>query len=188
MKKVNFIIILAMLLSSTPFISYSQDSFPFVAKTKNEFTKPKHDPKIEDVYINGVYDVVVKANTGKTKYGIDDVWGFRDKKGKSFRIYKGKDYEVLQTDALCVYSRNEQDAMPYNKTNIGMGHETYFFSIGIGGKLYEMTGANFKKVFSKSNPKFLTLIKEQSVFESYSKYDKGSNSFKIVELYKQSLH
>ncbi len=180
MKRPCLIFAFIMLLGLLPLIACAQDSFPFLAKNRNEFVSPRKDTTTEDVYINANNKVIVKTAGDKTKYDINEVWGFRNKKGKSYRIYKEKDYEVLQADTFCVYTREAQNDV---QTYTG-----YFFSIGIGGDLYEMTDANFKNLFSETNDRFLSLLKINfNMFAGYTKYDEKNKSYKIVELYKKSL-
>ncbi len=180
MKKVNFTIRLLVLLSLCPLKSFAQGTFPFLAKNKNDFLHPKQDPKIEDVYLNVNNKVIVNTGTDKQKYKASTIWGFRDKKGEEFRIYKDEDYQVLQSDVLSVYSRQAVNDVQY--------YTGYYFSIGIDGDIYEMTEQNFINMFSDSNEKFLSLIKAYfNVLEGYSAYDSKNKSFKIVEYYKRSL-
>lgn len=180
MKKVNFTIRLLVLLSLCPLKLFAQNTFPFLAMNKNDFLHPKQDTKIEDVYLNANNKVIVKTDADKQKYSISEVWGFRDKKGKEFRVYRDMDYEVLQSDMLSVYTRQAVNDVQY--------YTAYYFSIGIDGDIYEMTGKNFKNVFLDSNEKFLSLIKLHfNVLEDYTAYDSKNKSFKIVEYYKRSL-
>jgi hypothetical protein len=172
--------ILLIALTLIPFISSAQEIFPFLAKNSAEFLNPKQDTTIEDVYINSNFKVIVQTTDGKAKYKEYQLWGFGNKEGRRFRLYNEKDYEIRQAGDLFIYRR---DVSNWIYTNT-----VYYFSKGADGDIYGLNWANLKDVFSASDPKFLQLIKRETLSpEEYHQYDKKNKSFKIVELYRQSL-
>jgi hypothetical protein len=180
MKKIGLPPLITLIaLFSTHFTSLAQD-FPFLAKNSAEFLNPKQDTTIEDVYINSNFKVIVKTKNGTQKYKEYNVWGFGDDNGRRYRIYNEKDYEIRQISDLVIYRRSVSSWI-YTKI-------VYYFSKGIDGDIYGLTWASLKEVFSGSNPAFLKLVRaEIPPAENYWQYDKKNKSFKIIELYQQSI-
>ncbi len=165
----------AILIILFPFISFSQDAFPFIARDSSEFINAVHDENIEDVYVNSFDKIEVKKKNGNEKFKMGSIWGFRNKKGVPYRSYEGQIYRIEQIGDFTVYTGQEQNYIYYS--------DVHYFSRGLSGDIYKITGYNLKKIFAKTNPKFLKLVKGTD----YDKYDKANHSFKIVELYRQSL-
>ncbi|WP_342084844.1 hypothetical protein [Dyadobacter sp. OTU695] len=65
--------------------------------------------------------IVIKHKNGvKTKLPKDAVWGFRDKKGRLYRMFKSEPYEVVKKDGYVRYSYDsfiyiEPTLIPYKE-------------------------------------------------------------------------
>jgi len=178
MKKILLLIIILLLL----FKVEAQENLPMIAMNSNEFINVAKKEKINDVYINSNNKVVViKSNGKKEKFDKNDVWGFRNKKGVSYRLYRGKDYKILKIEGLVIYEAPTTaivGELIYND-------KQYHFSNGLDNPVYELNNENLNEVFTTVNPKFLQLVKEN--FKNKDLWKRNDADFEIVQLYTESL-
>jgi hypothetical protein len=67
-------------------------------------TQPDNSIRNIDVQKLGRYLVIKYKNRAKTKVPKDSVWGFRDKKGRLYRMFKGEPYEVVKKNGYVRYA------------------------------------------------------------------------------------
>jgi len=152
----------------------------FIAKTYSEFINPKPDTTIQDIFVNSSGDnIIVKTKLGKQKYPIESVWGYLPKDGVSKRVYKKHVYEIKQIDTLSIYGRT---------ISMGKRKRQTYFSVGLNGDIYKLNSVELEKVFGKKNEKFLKIYKEElKWYDYYEAFDKKTNSYKIVNIFKKSI-
>ena len=85
-------------------LSIAQEKFPFIARNSEEFVNAKPDAGIRNVHIDNSNMVIVKKSKGSESYNVSDVWGFRSRNGKEYRIFGGEEYQVLASGNLCIYA------------------------------------------------------------------------------------
>jgi len=93
------------------------------------------------------------ASSIKITYGTsvitiakDSIFGYRDKKGKSYRFYKKVVFEILNPlEKILLYSNTSEAGSPGNRVMV----TSYYFSETAGSTIHPLTKLNLKIVFSK---------------------------------------
>lgn len=175
------LLLLALLCCTTIHTAFAQVSAPFIAFSANEFIHPAIDTTITDISNNTLGNIVVHTTAGKKKYSTSKVWGYRTKDGNSYRVYKTDVYTIKHAGDLTIYTKTIQNGLcaPI---------ESYYFSKGLDGKIYDLELGPIRKAFEETNPKFVALVKKNiHSWDLYKKYDYKTHTYAIVDLYNQSL-
>jgi len=132
--------------------------------------------KIKSTGSNGLLVYKDTNNLNKT-IPQENVWGSMENNGVVHRLYKGKFYLLKGSAELPIYTINHaEDA----KTQ----HTHFYFSKGLNGDIYSLDWQNINLAFSNDR-EFLNLVKNGFKWhEDYSSYDRLSDTYKIVALYK----
>lgn len=187
MKKILMLLVVLPIACS----AMAQEKFPFIAKTSDEFTNPVMDPTIKNVHVNNSDYIMVKRDRGGEEYSMDDIWGYRDKHGKEYRVYNGDSYQLLEAGRLCIYTRvadvTDVDAGGTPSTEVyPTAQVKYYFSRRIGGDIYELNEKNLAAVFAPTNEKFVELVQSCKDDDKLAQYNKKVHEYKVEELYKES--
>lgn len=146
----------------------------------NKVSYQKEKGKTFQLRLNELFDSPkLKIVRGKNKITLlkDSVYGYLDKEGSTFRIYRHISYRILNPRAgLQLYSRS---ALSGYKGGI---NQLYFFSRSVNGTIYPLNTAYLKEVFS-DNKIFCELLdlyfKNE---EDLITYDSVSHHYKLEQI------
>ncbi len=127
-----------------------------------------HDSLFGKPYIEVIH------NGEALRYGKDEIWGFRDFDGKSYRFVDKEAYEVREAGKVIIYTKDE-----FVVGRKGRTEPMYYFSVGAGGPLEPMTVANLKSAFP-TNHRFHDYLDMMVV--DVSQFDKFHNMYRVNHL------
>jgi len=143
----------------------------------------KHKIKTADFFDSKTVKVMHGDNT--IKLSKSTIWGFRLCDGKEYRIYKDKEYLIVDKSAITVYQITEKlSTSPKSGQNVSK--TKYFFSEDVNSPLKELTLKNIETSFS-NNKKFHDLIDSQ--FKSDADlliYDDYYKMLRLNHIYNES--
>jgi len=156
----------------------------YVAFSCSEFIHPVYDSGIKDVYKNENNKIVIRSAEGytkcKTKYPLNEVWGFGSNDGTCYRVYNEYTYKLCQADTMTLYSRRVRSGKHYTTR--------YYFSRGLCSDLHRLEDKELKLVYGQDNPEFIARLKNDfKWYQGYQNYNNKHKSFKIVEVYKKTI-
>ena len=132
-----------------------------------------HKIKLHDSIFGKPYIDVVH-NGENRRYAKDEIWGFRDFDGKSYRFVNKEAYEIREAGGLFIYSVDR--FVPGRK---GATEPVYYFSTGAAAPTLELTLTNLKAAFP-DNHRFHDYLDMSIRSESdLTWFDKFRNMYKI---------
>jgi len=180
----TFSAVISGLLSLLP----SSDPPVGIYRSAAQYHRRQPQPAATDVRRSdkkGSIVAIQQRGPGKLKIMVplDSVWGYVSKKGSSFRLYQGAEYQIQQVDTITIYSN---ETMRQYMSAI-VADKAYFFSRGLAGKLYPLNEKNLRLAYEASNPAFVASMKTLSFSQSLTDYDAAAGSYRVVQLYRASL-
>jgi hypothetical protein len=154
---------------------------PFIAWSCADVNKPVADHSASNIYLseNGT-TLVVKSHGGRTKMPVSGIWGYRGRNKALHRLVDGVDYTVCEADTLTVYMRRVHAGRIRKKQ--------YYFSAGLCNPLYPLTVENIGRVYQAANPRFVSEVRDHWKWHRYlSSYNRGTQSYRIVTVYKKTI-
>ncbi|WP_345238506.1 hypothetical protein [Hymenobacter saemangeumensis] len=158
-----------------------------VYRTAAQYRRQQPAPACSDVRLSDKRgSLVVTQQRGparlKTLVPLDSVWGYVNGNGRSYRLYRGEEFQIQQADTLSIYSFQHLSHGPYQPST-----GSYFFSRGLNGMIFPLTQKNLRLAYEASNPAFVEAIKDLGFTQSLSDYDVAAGSFRVVKLYRSTL-
>lgn len=144
----------------------------------------KHKISTSDFF--GSKTVKVTHRDSTFKLSKSSIWGFRLCNGKEYRVFKDKEFEIIDKGAITVYQITEKSHTS-PKSNQSVSKTRYFFSEDASAPLKELTLKNVETSFA-SNKKFHDLIDLH--FKSDAElliYDDYYKMLRLNHIYTESL-
>jgi hypothetical protein len=139
------------------------------------FTKEKNRMRTHDFAKNHYFEVIHRGK--KYHFLKNEVYGIRDNKGKDFRFFNEKKYQIADTGAIYLYTIIE--IIPGNGKPWTKYVTNYCFSVKGDEEIIPLTLINLKKTFPE-NYKLHNLIDDQFKSDaSLTVFDKIHKTFKI---------
>lgn len=142
----------------------------------------KDKPKFEthDFFAKQSFVVLIKGK--KVTYQKKDIYGYRDCENESWRFYKDKEYQIMETKGICIYSRFKVvlDAIIVENALV------YYFSKGANEEIKELSIANLKVAFPNNHAFHNMLDTQLSSDTAVYSYDIAHKMFKVNYLLTQS--
>ena len=120
--------------------------------------------------------------TRRTALNPDSLWGFRDDKARTYRLFMGRAFRLEQYDSLCVYSSQE---VPLNGQLTNSARH-YFFSRGLQGLVFPLTLKNIVKAYEAGSPAFVAAARRLAADQDLSDYNADSQTFRLIDLYRKN--
>ena len=120
--------------------------------------------------------------TRRTALNPDSLWGFRDDKARTYRLFMGRAFRLEQYDSLCVYSSQEVaiDGQLLNSAR------HYFFSRGLQGLVFPLTPKNIAQAYEAGSPAFVAATRRLEIGQALTDFNARNESFRVVDLYRQN--
>ena len=112
---------------------------------EGERNSPSHDMKLHDTLFGKPY-IEVLHHGELRRYSKDQIWGYRDFDGKSYRFVNGRTYEVREASPLIIYVLNDVLAGRSGRVNPG-----YYFSTDADAVPVRLTLTNLKMAFPENH-------------------------------------
>ncbi|ALW87005.1 hypothetical protein AUC43_19120 [Hymenobacter sedentarius] len=128
-----------------------------------------------------VVEVPQGARTQKVRLIPDSVWGYASGKGRTFRFFRGEEYQLLYADTLCLYSSNiglAKGAPP--------GAPRYFFSRGLKGLIFPLTVRYLREMYEASSPAFVAALGQLRFGQSLADFDRKTGLYRVTTLYREA--
>jgi hypothetical protein len=171
--KLISMIAVAILLASCNKYSYQ------LVYNSNQIGQPITDSlKIKYVYPAFWSDSLVVRLTNKEKRVLpnDSIWGI--KYGEDYyRYFKKRFYRLNQLASLVVYSIHHSTGKS--------SHTDYYFSKNENSEIFRLTRKKLRTQFASDSCVLEAIKFGFKWYQSYSKFDKQTNSYRIVDLYKK---
>ncbi|MCC3151986.1 hypothetical protein Q3A66_18665 [Hymenobacter sp. BT770] len=129
-----------------------------------------------------VVEVQQGASTQKVRMAPDSVWGYVSGKGRTFRFFRGEEYQLLYADTLCVYA----DTIGLAKGAQPLSAPRYFFSRGLKGLVFPLTVHYLREMYEASNPTFVAALGQLRFDQSLSDFDRKTGLYRVTTLYRQA--
>jgi hypothetical protein len=104
-----------------------------------------HEMKLHDTLFGKPY-IEVLHNGELRRYAKDQIWGYRDFDGKSYRFVNGRTYEIREASAVIIYILN--DVLAGRK---GRVRPDYYFSTDADSFPVRLTLMNLKMAFPENH-------------------------------------
>lgn len=175
MKKIIFIALLITIISN----AIAQKNQNGIYKSANDFKNKNlifsDSKKIKSDLILKSSFVKIRTNNQSQYIKKDSVWGI-SQKGKIFRFYNSKNYELVSSDNIYIYTTFVNAKQKKDRIK-------YYFSKNENSNIYELTVNNIDLVFSE-NPKFRNYI-HSFILEDNELYDfdKNCKTYRITNIY-----
>ena len=128
----------------------------------------------------------VIANGQKHVFDKSRVYGYRDCQNRTYRLYHGEPYLLVDTASFAMYYRSKTEEA--NKGKELVKRDQYFFSKDPDGELIPLTVENLKNAFP-GNYRFHYSLDAYFKFDKdLTAYDKFEKKYKIKSVYNQSLN
>jgi hypothetical protein len=188
--KLPLVIILITLGFASKSIAQSQSNGLYLTYSdylhhKLSYSTDPKDLNGDKIFIHefiGQNKVTVISNGKKLVFKKSEIFGYRSN-NLDYRFYENKAYQIVDTTGFYIYSFEKlvQDGK-------GPKPERFFyFSTKTDNEILPLTPAYIEKTFLK-NPKFRNMVEVESKSGiGLSDYDNGLNTYKIKELYAESL-
>ncbi|MDB5152029.1 MAG: hypothetical protein JWR54_780 [Mucilaginibacter sp.] len=126
--------------------------------------------------------VTVISNGKKLIFNKSEIFGYHNN-NQDYRFYENKAYQIVDTTGFYIYSFEK-----LIQQGKGPKPERFFyFSTKTNNEILPLTSGNIENTFPK-NPKFRNMVEVESKSGiQLSDYDKQLNTYKIKELYTESL-
>jgi hypothetical protein len=124
--------------ATTGGVYLTADDFSRGVLTNEGLRSSKYDMLLHDSIFGKPYIEVV-VNGKAIRYMKDEIWGFRDFDGKSYRFVDKDAYEVREAGKLVIYTNEEFVVGRKGRTS-----PNYYFSVGAAGSVTPLTIANLK--------------------------------------------
>jgi hypothetical protein len=170
-----------------------------VYRSAAQYRQQKPAPAGDDVRVSekrGGLIVTRRSGPGrlKTIVPLDSAWGYVNGNGRSFRLFRGQEYQIQQADTLTIYSSLSTgvagERMTRSMASVASNTYTaqrYFFSRGLTGLIFPLNEKNLRLAYEASNPAFVSALKTMGFTQSLSDYDAKAGSFRVVQLYRQNM-
>lgn len=158
---------------------YQNNKLTLEASCKNEEEKFKTDY----VFSRSSFDVIYKGK--EVNYRKKDLYAYRDCKNEVWRFFDNKEYEIMETKDIYIYSLKKYILVVIDGGTIAK-EPIYFFSKGPDGEIKELTIDNLKSVYP-DNKKFHTILDSEIKAEKdvYA-YDFKHKMYKVNYLFSLS--
>jgi hypothetical protein len=144
--------------------------------SEGDRNSPSHNIKLHDSIFGKPYIEVTHLGENR-QYQKNEIWGFRDFDGKSYRFVENNAYEILEAQALYIY-KTERLA-PGRK---GVSEPVYFFSVGAAAAVVPLTVTNLKTAYPE-NHRFHDYLDMAFRNDSdLTRFDKFHNMYKVNRL------
>jgi hypothetical protein len=148
---------------------------------ESDCNSAKHAIKVHGFLSNRYFKVVYKDQ--KQFLQKNEVYGYVDCDGKTFRFYQNSEYNIIEAGAINIYTQKEYVGQ-YKARNQAL--YTYYFSVALDSPIILLNIRNIKKVFS-NNDKFQDLLDVYFQTLSVTAYDDLHKMYKVNYLYSQSI-
>lgn len=124
--------------------------------------------------------VEVTQGSKSHRYAKDKIFGFRSDDGRDYRFTSNREYEILEAKELCIYAQTPRARTPRGRENpVAQPERKYYFSVGLGGKIRDLTLTNLKQAIPK-NHRFHDLLDTTFVEgRNLAEYDDFHKMFKV---------
>jgi hypothetical protein len=141
----------------------------------------KHPLRLHDFFYDA--DGLTVINDGKKRnFKKDEVYGFADCSGQSFRFYKNSAFRIADTGAIFIYVQEEYISR-YKTNNQTVYH--YYFSKTAGSEIISLTGDKLIAAY-RDNDNFIALLALYFQTGSLLQYDEQHKMYKLSYLLLQS--
>jgi len=127
--------------STTGGVYLTASDFTNGALTNEGVRSSKYDMLLHDSIFGKSYIEVI-SNGRATRYEKNEIWGFRDFDGKSYRFVDKEAYEVREAKGLVIYTKDVFATGRKGKTD-----PEFYFSVGGAEPVTPLTAANLKSAF-----------------------------------------
>ena len=121
--------------------------------------------------------------TRRTALNPDSLWGFRDDKARTYRLFMGRALRLEQYDSLCVYSSQEVAVNGQLMTSA----RHYFFSRGLQGLVFPLTPKKIAEAYEAGSPAFVAATRRLDIGQTLTDYNAGTEAFLVIDLYRKTL-
>jgi hypothetical protein len=123
--------------------------------------------------------LTMSHNGENHKFSKDSIYGYRDKDGSDYRLYKSNSakYKILENGAVVIYKAEQTG----NKQTGFKPLVQYYFSNGVAGDVHLLSLANLKRTF-KGQPAFDIIDANFQTDSDLIKYDEYHQQFRINRL------
>ena len=141
---------------------------------------PGHKIELHDV-LNKPY-IHVTHNGEKRRYAKSELYGFRTCDGRDYRFVANREYRILETKAVAIYSAQLPDK---EGGDLAVGKQEvyeYFFSVGAAGQIVPLTRPNLKRAFPDNHGFHDALDQTFRADAELVQYDDFHKMFKVNRL------
>lgn len=124
--------------------------------------------------------------TEKVRIAPDSAWGYVNNKSRTFRIFRGEEFRLVQADTLCVYSSISSQGMYASRTGTSTGQLNYFFSRGLTGLIFPLTLQYLRQAYETSNPTFVAALGKLRFDQGLTDYDRGTGLYRVTTVYRDA--
>jgi hypothetical protein len=160
---------------------------PGIYRTQADYTD-HHILPVEKIGPSGVLNsnkIIIITGGKKTVVKKDELFGYRDAKGKDYRFYQHNDLEIVDTTGFFLY---RYTGLCPNAGGKGFSSKTvYYFSKGGGTEPSLLNVKNLEDAFA-SNTRFrYSLYPYRLLDNELADYDQYARCYKVKYLFEQSL-
>ncbi|HMG15841.1 MAG TPA: hypothetical protein VK590_10355 [Saprospiraceae bacterium] len=156
------------------------------AKISNSINCKSSSDNIKLNHIISTSYIEISQSGKSIRFKKDSIFGYKDCNQKDFRFYKRKEYEILESKSLIIYSTYTRDYSSTGKTFLLKSE--YFFSVDLNAPVLSLSLLNLKKA-TLENLKFHdSLDIEFGNGSPLNSIDNKQNMFKINSLLTKSLN
>ena len=181
--------LLLVLLVAAP-AAFAQSVAPPPGAYRSAAAYARHRPQpagIDATYPDkrGQVVVTVPQGPGTTKLRLapDSVWGYVTNRGRSFRIYRGQEYQLVHADTLSVYTNNAEAG---SGARVG-SNSHYYFSRGLTGLIFPLTLHYLREAYAAGSPAFVAALGQMPFHQSLADYDRKTGLYRVTAIYQQAV-
>ncbi|HSC38597.1 MAG TPA: hypothetical protein VLD19_12015 [Chitinophagaceae bacterium] len=152
-------------------------------KLSNEINCSGSD-KLETHGLLGSASVTVVKNGQKQSFPKNQLYGYRDCKGRDYRFYNHDTYRILDTAGFFIYYGYKYEQGPGGKGLVKT--DEYYFSTEGNSQLIVLNIDNLKKAFPANDRFHYQIDEECKTDKDLVAYDGFLKTYKIKYLYSQS--
>ncbi|HEX7413666.1 MAG TPA: hypothetical protein VF411_06425, partial [Bacteroidia bacterium] len=142
--------------------------------------KDKAKFEIHDFLAKESFVVIIKGQ--KKTYLKKDIYGYRDCENEVWRFYNNKEYRIMETKPLCIYSRYKVE---FNSLIVEKDL-AYYFSKGLTEEIKDLSIDTLKLAFPNNHAFHNMLDTEFNPDKAIYSYDSAHKMFKVNYLFTQS--
>ena len=159
--------------ATTSGVYLTADDFARGALTSEDERGSSHKMLLHDSIFGKSYIEVIHNGEAR-RYEKNEIWGFRDFDGKSYRFVDKEAYEVREAEKLVIYTKEE-----FATGRKGRTEPAYYFSVGVAGSVVPLTATNLKTAFPE-NHRFHDYL--DMMIGDVTQFDKFHNVYKVNHL------